>query len=190
MVVTPAMGAGTTVDLWVGRAMDDASLNRVEETSDRPARSGAARRMLVDDDDLVRETLVEQMEDPGFKTNMALSGSEALALIESGVALDALMSDRCLAWAVWRRPASPCSAAGNAVLPVDRLCRRTGRPGGWGHVHFGAQADLGQKAGGADRGKSRSCGDRQREAANLGRKPDDYRVCRGASTACSWRRPA
>ena len=93
MVVTPATGAGTTVDLWVGRAMDDASLNRVEETSDRPARSGAARRMLVDDDDLVRETLVEQMEDPGFKTNMALSGSEALALIESGVALDALMSD-------------------------------------------------------------------------------------------------
>ena len=92
MVVTPAMGAGTTVDLWVGRAMDDASLNRVEETSDRPARSGAARRMLVDDD-LVRETLVEQMEDPGFKTNMALSGSEALALIESGVALDALVSD-------------------------------------------------------------------------------------------------
>ena len=93
MVVTTAMGAGTTVDVWLGQAMDEASLNRVEETDDRPARSGAVRIMLVDDDDLVRETLAEQMEDLGFKTIMASSGSEALALIESGVALDALVSD-------------------------------------------------------------------------------------------------
>jgi CheY-like chemotaxis protein len=51
------------------------------------------RIMLVDDDDLVRETLAAQMEDLGFKTIMASSGSEAVALIESGVVLDALVSD-------------------------------------------------------------------------------------------------
>jgi PAS domain S-box-containing protein len=93
MVVTTAVGAGTTVDLWLGQAMDDASLNRIDETGDRSARSAAVRIMLVDDDDLVRETLAEQMEELGFKTIMASSGSEALALIESGVALDALVSD-------------------------------------------------------------------------------------------------
>jgi CheY-like chemotaxis protein len=49
--------------------------------------------MLVDDDDLVRETLAEQMGDLGFRTIMASSGSEAVALIESGVARDALVSD-------------------------------------------------------------------------------------------------
>jgi CheY-like chemotaxis protein len=49
--------------------------------------------MLVDDDDLVRETLAEQLEDLGFETIMASSGWEAVALIESGAALDALVSD-------------------------------------------------------------------------------------------------
>jgi PAS domain S-box-containing protein len=93
MVVTSEVGAGTTVDMWLAQALDDASLNRIDETSDGPARKGAVRIMLVDDDDLVRETLAEQMEDLGFTTIMASSGSEAVALIESGVALDALVSD-------------------------------------------------------------------------------------------------
>jgi K+-sensing histidine kinase KdpD len=41
MVVTSEVGAGTTVDVWLAQALDDASLNRVEESSDRPARKGA-----------------------------------------------------------------------------------------------------------------------------------------------------
>ena len=93
MVVTTKLGAGTTIDVWLGQAMDDASLNRIEETAHRPIRTGAARIMVVDDDDLVRETLAEQLEDLGFKTIMASSGSEAVALIQSGVSLDALVSD-------------------------------------------------------------------------------------------------
>jgi CheY-like chemotaxis protein len=93
MAVTTVEGAGTTVTLWLRRALDDASLNRIEETGERPVRTGAVRIMLVDDDDLVRETLAAQMEDLGFKTIMASSGTEAVALIESGVALDALVSD-------------------------------------------------------------------------------------------------
>jgi len=93
MVVTTKLGAGTTIDVWLGQAMDDASLNRIEETAHRPIRTGAVRIMVVDDDDLVRETLAEQLEDLGFKTIMASSGSEAVALIESGVSLDALVSD-------------------------------------------------------------------------------------------------
>jgi PAS domain S-box-containing protein len=93
MAVTTVEGAGTTVTLWLRRALDDASLNRIEETGERPVRTGAVRIMLVDDDDLVRETLAAQIEDLGFKTIMASSGTEAVALIESGVALDALVSD-------------------------------------------------------------------------------------------------
>jgi PAS domain S-box-containing protein len=94
MVVTSEVGVGTTVDVWLAQALDDASLNRIEETTgDRPARKAPVRIMLVDDDDLVRETLAEQMEDLGFTTVMASSGSEAVALIESGVALNALVSD-------------------------------------------------------------------------------------------------
>jgi PAS domain S-box-containing protein len=37
MVVTTEVGAGTTVDVWLGQAMEDASFNRIEDTADRPA---------------------------------------------------------------------------------------------------------------------------------------------------------
>ncbi len=50
-----------------------------------PGGRDTTRIMLVDDDDLVRETLAEQMEELGFGTIVASSGSEALALIEAGV---------------------------------------------------------------------------------------------------------
>jgi CheY-like chemotaxis protein len=69
------------------------SFNRADEMADGPVLPRATRIMLVDDDDLVRETLAEQMEDLGFPTMVASSGPEAIALIESGVGLDAMVSD-------------------------------------------------------------------------------------------------
>jgi PAS domain S-box-containing protein len=93
MTVVSEVGLGTTVCLWLARAMDDAVISRVDEMADGVALPGVTRIMLVDDDDLVRETLAEQMEDLGFVTVVASSGSEAIALIESGVSLDALVSD-------------------------------------------------------------------------------------------------
>jgi len=93
MTVVSEVGSGTTVSLWLARAMDDAVFNRADETAVGRGRPGTTRVMLVDDDDLVRETLAEQMEELGFATILASSGQEAIALIESGVALDALVSD-------------------------------------------------------------------------------------------------
>jgi PAS domain S-box-containing protein len=93
MTVVSEVGLGTTVSLWLARATDAAAFNRVDETVDSPGLPGVTRIMLVDDDDLVRETLAEQMEELGLATIVASSGSEAIALIESGVGLDALVSD-------------------------------------------------------------------------------------------------
>jgi PAS domain S-box-containing protein len=93
MAVKTEVGVGTTVDVWLCQAIDDASPSHVQETVERPSRTRTVRVMLVDDDDLVRETLAEQLEDLGFETIMASSGWEAVALIESGAALDALVSD-------------------------------------------------------------------------------------------------
>jgi PAS domain S-box-containing protein len=93
MTVVSEVGSGTTVSLWLVRAMDDAAFNRVDDTAVGRGRPGTKRVMLVDDDDLVRETLAEQLEELGFVTIVASSGSEAVALIESGVGLDALVSD-------------------------------------------------------------------------------------------------
>ncbi len=93
MTVVSDLGSGTTVSLWLARAMDEAVFSRADNRINGPVRPGGTRIMLVDDDDLVRETLAEQMEDLGFVTIMASSGPEAIALIESGVSLDALVSD-------------------------------------------------------------------------------------------------
>jgi PAS domain S-box-containing protein len=93
MAITSNLGAGTTVDLWLPQAMDDTVLNRVEDNQAVPIRTTVTRIMLVDDDDLVRETVAAQMEELGCSTIVACSGSEAVALIEAGAAFDALVSD-------------------------------------------------------------------------------------------------
>ena len=93
MTVVSEVGSGTTVCLWLARALDEAEFSRIDERLAAPRRQGVTRIMLVDDDDLVRETLAEQMEELGFVTILASSGSEALALIEAGVAPDALVTD-------------------------------------------------------------------------------------------------
>jgi CheY-like chemotaxis protein len=66
---------------------------QTDENGVRPIRSTPARILLVDDDDLVRETLAAQIEDMGLGALVAASGSEALALMEAGETVDALVSD-------------------------------------------------------------------------------------------------
>ena len=56
--------------------------------------AGLARRVLVvDDEDLVREMLVASLEEAGFVVLAAGNGAEALALLEAGEPVDALVSD-------------------------------------------------------------------------------------------------
>jgi CheY-like chemotaxis protein len=47
----------------------------------------------VDDDDLVREILAAALEEAGLSTLVASSGFEAIALIEAGEIVDAMVSD-------------------------------------------------------------------------------------------------
>ena len=59
-----------------------------------PARLPVSGRvMLVDDDDLVRETIAAFLEDEGFGVLLAGSGPEALALLAAGDAVDVLVTD-------------------------------------------------------------------------------------------------
>jgi PAS domain S-box-containing protein len=93
MLITSAPNAGTTVSLWLRQALDDILRRPVQETGGRLAGSAAARILLVDDDDLLRETLAAQFEDMGFGTLVAANGHEALSLIEAGEIVDAMVSD-------------------------------------------------------------------------------------------------
>jgi CheY-like chemotaxis protein len=92
--ITSKSGAGTTVVMWLPQAVGDAVPGRRDEDGEITMTSPASARVLViDDDDLVRETLAASLEDIGFATLVAASGPEALALIEGGEGVDALVCD-------------------------------------------------------------------------------------------------
>jgi CheY-like chemotaxis protein len=85
-------GRGTTVTLWLPVAGACAEAAQVQPGLLSVA--GLARRVLVvDDEDLVREMLVASLEDAGFAVLAAENGTEALALLEAGEAVDVLVSD-------------------------------------------------------------------------------------------------
>jgi len=52
-----------------------------------------SRILVVDDEALVREVLAEQLEDSGYSVLVAANGTEALALLAAGEAVDALVTD-------------------------------------------------------------------------------------------------
>jgi PAS domain S-box-containing protein len=89
-------GKGTVIALWL-RTAGTQVIREERETAYVPSGpNGPAdvfRILLVDDDDLVRETLAAELEALGCATLVACNGTEALALLESGESLDALVSD-------------------------------------------------------------------------------------------------
>jgi PAS domain S-box-containing protein len=93
LLIDSIPGAGTTVRLWLRQAEDKAFVPAPTPSDDRSLPGGTARVLLVDDDDLVRETLAEQFEELGFGVLVASNGPEALALLQAGEAVDVLISD-------------------------------------------------------------------------------------------------
>ncbi len=97
LLIQSDLGTGTTVTLWL-RETDAALGGRPNKgmlsTHSASARSpNVTRILLVDDDDLVRETLAAQLERMGYVTLVACGGAEAVALLDAGEAVDALVSD-------------------------------------------------------------------------------------------------
>ncbi|PPQ33693.1 PAS domain S-box protein [Rhodopila globiformis] len=93
MAISSTAGQGTTVTLWLRQTMD-ATTAVAGRADDRKAPlNGPVRVLLVDDDDMVRETLAAQLEDLGFRMLVASGGAEAIALLEAAEVVDALVSD-------------------------------------------------------------------------------------------------
>ena len=93
-------GSGTTVTLWLPEAGSDreeaAPPSRdAAQTSAEAIATPALRSpvLLVDDDDLVRETTAAYLEDEGFRPLLAANGAEALALLDAGQRVDAVVTD-------------------------------------------------------------------------------------------------
>jgi signal transduction histidine kinase/CheY-like chemotaxis protein len=92
------IGEGTTVKLYLPRSLAKEAV--------QPARIGALAVtgsetvLLVDDDEIVQATVASMLEDLGYTVLPALSGAEALAIIEKGAKVDLLFTDVVMPGAV------------------------------------------------------------------------------------------
>ena len=94
LLIQSVPGTGTTVSMWLRQApTDQVAIEPPASQGRMPVRRSAGCVLLVDDDDLVRETLVAQLEDLGFTTLAASGGKAALALLEANDDVDALVCD-------------------------------------------------------------------------------------------------
>lgn len=85
------VGHGTTVKLYLPRATDTEDREVVVQTG--PVVGGTETILVVEDDDEVRETVVETLTDLGYNVLKAPNADNALIVIESGAAIDLLFTD-------------------------------------------------------------------------------------------------
>jgi PAS domain S-box-containing protein len=91
--ISSTPGAGTTVLIWLRQAKNVVDRAAIEEKTPKISSRISARILVVDDDDLVRDTVADQLAIAGFSTVVASGGIEALAMIEAGELVDAMVSD-------------------------------------------------------------------------------------------------
>jgi CheY-like chemotaxis protein len=106
LAITSAPGRGTTVTLWMPQAEvhadaradspgDPRGRRAAQTTPAAPISSMARERhiLLVDDDELVRETMIESLTPYGCRISVAENAQTALDLIDGGAVVDVVVSD-------------------------------------------------------------------------------------------------
>ncbi len=91
-------GRGATIDLWLPeRSSDSGSLPKPAGFEVDLLSSGArGTALLVDDEDFVRLAAAEMLIDLGYDVLEARSGEEALQILDSGVAIEVIVSDHLM----------------------------------------------------------------------------------------------
>ncbi len=84
-------GQGTTVRIYLPRVREAEDV--AAEVAAGPVTGGSETVLVVEDDDDVRDTVVEMLTDLGYRLLRARDAQSALAIIESGVAVDLLFTD-------------------------------------------------------------------------------------------------
>lgn len=94
LYIESAPGRGTTVRLWLPVAPQSAAAPRPEPRHDAASADiGKGQLLLVDDDDIVREILAEQMQEAGYAVRSAANGAEALQLLNAIEKVDVIITD-------------------------------------------------------------------------------------------------
>jgi signal transduction histidine kinase/CheY-like chemotaxis protein len=94
--IESAPGSGTVVSIWLPKA-ESAIRSPPEAVGQTPAVTRdlehKQRVLVVDDDELVREAVMMSLEEAGFATEGAEDASRALAYLDQGETVDALITD-------------------------------------------------------------------------------------------------
>jgi signal transduction histidine kinase/CheY-like chemotaxis protein len=85
------VGHGTTVKIYLPRTHQPEEI--VSDGRDAPITGGTETILVVEDDPDVRATVADMLRDLGYRVLKASDGQSALAVIESGVAIDILFTD-------------------------------------------------------------------------------------------------
>ncbi len=85
------VGEGTTIKLYMPRAMQSEDIEVAIDTG--PITGGTETVLVVEDDDAVRDTVVNLLLDLGYRVLKAVDAASALSVIESGVPIDILFTD-------------------------------------------------------------------------------------------------
>ncbi|MBZ6384121.1 hybrid sensor histidine kinase/response regulator [Sphingomonas sanguinis] len=85
------VGEGTTIRLYLPRATESEDVEVLVDTG--PITGGTETVLVVEDDEEVRTTVVEMLTDLGYRVLKAPDATSALAVVESGVAIDMLFTD-------------------------------------------------------------------------------------------------
>lgn len=94
LTIQSRRGIGTNVELWL-----PVSSHSVSETEMRVIPLSSGKRglvLLVDDEDVVRASTADMLEDLGYRVQEAGSGEAALRLVTEGLAPDVLLSDHLM----------------------------------------------------------------------------------------------
>ena len=83
MRIDSALGRGTTIRLWVRPTKAAPQADRTQEIPSAPVRQ-LGRVLLVDDEDIVRESAAHMLTALGYDVRQASSGEDALPLLSTG----------------------------------------------------------------------------------------------------------
>jgi CheY-like chemotaxis protein len=85
-------GHGTTIKMYLPQAGAAPALASEAAETTR-MESGSETILVVEDDELVRASVITQLQSLGYPTIAASGGDEALAIVDSGAAFDLLFTD-------------------------------------------------------------------------------------------------
>jgi len=92
--IRSAVGIGTTIELWLPVADDQAG--PTQTSNGDAAANGAGAVLLVDDEELVRASTAGMLADLGYGVVEADSGEAALKQVEAGLKPDLLITDQLM----------------------------------------------------------------------------------------------